>query len=151
MNWKKSLCAAILVGAALTVMAGCGQTAATVPATTQAASTAQPGPSATTQSPPPNTSFSGMMPMPPSGDITGERPAAPVIDLAAAAAKLGVTQQQLTEAMGNTQQGLPDFASIAKKLGVTETTLQEALGLSNNSTPPGGPSPTGPASTAPAK
>ena len=56
------------------------------------------------------------------------------MDLAAAATKLGVTQQQLTDALGNTPQGALDLASDATKLGVTETALREALGFSNIST-----------------
>ncbi len=70
------------------------------------------------------------------------RPTPP--DLAAAAKKLGVTEQQLVEALGlppkppesSNQNQLPpdppprpDFASAAQKLGTTEAKLVEALGL----------------------
>ncbi len=47
-----------------------------------------------------------------------------------AAKKLGVTEDQLIEALGlPPKPPRPDFASAAKKLGVTEVKLVEALGL----------------------
>jgi hypothetical protein len=46
-------------------------------------------------------------------------------DLAAAAAKLGVTEQQLREALGPPP---PNFAAAAAKLGVSEQALRQALG-----------------------
>ena len=48
-------------------------------------------------------------------------------DLAAAAAKLGITETQLTDAFGTTMP--PDFAEAAKKLGITEAELKTALGV----------------------
>lgn len=63
------------------------------------------------------------------------------MNLADAATKLGVTVQQLSDALGNAQQGMLDLASAAKKLGVTEAALRAALGInSSNGTMPGGPS-----------
>jgi hypothetical protein len=129
MNWKKSLCVAILTGAALAAMAGCSQAEATVPAAVQ--------------TPPSGASVNGTMPLPPSGNVTGARPTAPTMDLAAAAARLGITETQLSEALGNTQQGFPDMAAAATKLGVSEDSLRQALGFSNNGTMPGGPPPGG--------
>lgn len=46
-------------------------------------------------------------------------------DLAAAAAKLGVTEQRLREALGPPP---PNFATAAAKLGVSEQALRQALG-----------------------
>jgi len=51
------------------------------------------------------------------------------IDLATAAAKLGVTEQQLRDALDLGQRRL-DLAAAAKKLGISEGSLREALGLS---------------------
>ena len=51
-------------------------------------------------------------------------------DLAAAATKLGVTEDALKAALGDPSQGRPDFAAAAKKLGITEAALMAALGIS---------------------
>ena len=67
-----------------------------------------------------------------------QRPPRP--DFAAAAAKLGVTEQQLKDALGvpanppnpadgNQRPPRPDFAAAAAKLGVTEQQLKDALGV----------------------
>ena len=61
---------------------------------------------------------SQIMAMPPMGG--------PMPDLAAAAAKLGITQTQLEDAFGKTMP--PDFAKAAKALGITEAALKAALG-----------------------
>ncbi|MFA9378261.1 MAG: DUF1566 domain-containing protein [Lachnotalea sp.] len=50
------------------------------------------------------------------------------IDMAAAAEKLGVTEEVLIDALGEPGQGQPDFASAAETLGITETELMDALG-----------------------
>ncbi|WP_460204570.1 hypothetical protein [Scytonema sp. NUACC21] len=59
-------------------------------------------------------------------------------DFAAAAAKLGVTEQQLKDALGipanpptdpNQRPPRPDFQAAAAKLGVTEQQLKDALGV----------------------
>lgn len=52
---------------------------------------------------------------------------APVIDTAAAAKKLGITEAALKAAFGTTTP--PDVAAAAKKLGVTEAVLLDALGV----------------------
>ena len=57
------------------------------------------------------------------------------IDTAAAAATLGVTEDELIAALGDLDQGPPDFATAAVTLGVTEEALMEALGISGS---PGG-------------
>ena len=62
---------------------------------------------------------SQMMAMPPMG---GNMP-----DLAAAAAKLGITETQLRDAFDNKLP--PDFAQAAKALGITEAKLMAALGM----------------------
>lgn len=46
-------------------------------------------------------------------------------DFAAAAAKLGIDESELRDALGNPP---PDFQAAAKKLGVTEEALQQAMG-----------------------
>jgi hypothetical protein len=60
------------------------------------------------------------------GSGPGEQQGMP--DLAAAAAKLGITEEELESALGDPGQGAPDFAAAAKTLGVTEADLQDALG-----------------------
>ena len=77
----------------------------------------------------------------------GERPPRP--DFAAAATKLGVSEQQLKDALGvpanppggdrNQRPPRPDFAAAATKLGVTEQQLKDALGVPPH--PPGGDRP----------
>jgi hypothetical protein len=66
----------------------------------------------------------------------------PMIDLAAAAEQLGVTEEALIAAMGEPGQGAPDFAAIAATLGVTEADLMAALGMAEGGMPPGGQPPT---------
>lgn len=51
-------------------------------------------------------------------------------DLAAAATKLGISKEQLKEALGKPPQ--PDFAAAATKLGTSEQQLKDALGLPEN-------------------
>jgi hypothetical protein len=53
-------------------------------------------------------------------------------DLAAAAAKLGITQDALKAALGDPGQGEPDFAAAATKLGITEDALKAALGVTEH-------------------
>lgn len=143
MDWKKSLIAAILLVATLSAMAGCSQAETTVPAAEQTPSATQQAPPTTRQTPPNGASFNGTMSLPPSGNFTGERPSAPTMDLASTAAKLGITEAQLSEALGNAQQGFMDLAAAAAKLGVSEDALRQALMPSNNSTVPSGPPPAG--------
>jgi hypothetical protein len=52
---------------------------------------------------------------------------APAIDTAAAAKKLGITEEELKDAFGNNLP--PDFATAAKKLGMTEAELKSKLGI----------------------
>ncbi|MBN1862024.1 MAG: hypothetical protein JW790_00050 [Dehalococcoidales bacterium] len=79
--------------------------------------------------------------MPPEGGPpTGDQPPAPELDLAAAAAKLGVTEEQLSEALGD--QWPLDLTAAAVELGVSEESLREALGIPEGSAFPGGGSPT---------
>jgi hypothetical protein len=51
----------------------------------------------------------------------------PMLDLAAAAKRLGITEDALKAAFGTTVP--PDFALAAKNLGMTETELREKLGV----------------------
>ena len=48
-------------------------------------------------------------------------------DLVAAAAELGVTEEELEAALGEPGQAPPDFAAAATEFGVTEEVLMEAL------------------------
>jgi predicted component of type VI protein secretion system len=145
MNWKKIICATLLAGAVMAAAVGC-QAASTIATTTtqptdQASATTQPAASTAPSTVKP-TQPNGTMSQPPSGNFTGERPGSQTMDLTAAATKLGVTIQQLTDALGNTQQGMADFTTIATKLGVTEQALREALGINSaNGTMPGGAQP----------
>jgi len=144
MNWKKALVTATLTGIMAFAVAGCGKSEEVSTAATQPAPAAQqtvpadkPAPNIDGTRPAPPAD-NGTMPAPPNGGVSVEKPAAPAIDYVAAAAKLGVTEAQLREAMGEPDQGPPDMAAIAKALGVSEEALQEALGLPAGGPPPGG-------------
>lgn len=67
---------------------------------------------------------------PPQGGQPGQNPGgasqAGQPDLAAAAARLGITETQLREALGPPP---PDLAAAAARLGITETALRQALGV----------------------
>jgi hypothetical protein len=132
MYWKKFLPLAILVVMMAGSIVGCSSTAETsvVTPTTSAEPTTPANPGA-----PPGFSGSDNM-TPPQGGAPGDRQAMPSIDYAAAAQKLGVTEQQLKDALGETTQGLPDFAVAAQTLGVSEETLREALGFTAMQQPP---------------
>uniref|UniRef100_A0A540VJD1 YHYH protein n=1 Tax=Litorilinea aerophila TaxID=1204385 RepID=A0A540VJD1_9CHLR len=78
---------------------------------------------------------------PAGGPGQGGRP--PQIDLAAAAEKLGVTEDALRAALGDPQQGPPDFAAAAQALGVSEETLLDALGILAGAPPANGQPPVG--------
>jgi hypothetical protein len=145
MNWKKTLVSVTLVSLTALAMVGCSKAEETAPAATQSTPATQqvapadkPAANALNTRPAPPTD-NGTMPMPPNGGAPGEKAPAPVIDYAAASAKLGVTETQLREALGDTTQGPSDFAAAAKILGVSEEALQEALGLPAGGPPPGNP------------
>jgi hypothetical protein len=138
MNWEKSFFLGVLASMTVLVMAGCGTAVVKTSAVEPVPSVNQQAASSTRQALLPNANINGTLPVPPSNNITGERPAAPTMDLAVAAAKLGVTETQLREALGNTQ-GFPDLVAAATKLSITEDALRQALGFSNNGTMPGGP------------
>jgi hypothetical protein len=76
---------------------------------------------------------------PPAGQNQGQPGSPPQIDLAAAAAQLGVSEQALRDALGDPSQGPPDLQAAANTLGVPAQALREALGL-----PAGGPGQGGP-------
>ncbi len=73
----------------------------------------------------------------PAGAQGAPRPRGPRHDFAAAAQRLGVTEQALRSALGVPDQPprdgsrppRPDFAAAAQRLGVTEAALKEALGV----------------------
>lgn len=66
---------------------------------------------------------------PADGQQAGDDGRHPQIDLASAAAQLGVTEEELMSALGEPGQGPPDLAAVAAELGVTEEALIEALGV----------------------
>jgi hypothetical protein len=141
MDWKKAIFVVMLGGMIVFSVAGCGQVEEAAPATEQpapAVEQATPTPDGTTALP----TDEGTVPAPPeggpTGNMTGERPPAPVMDLATAAEKLGVTEEQLSEALGDLQPGFSDLAAAAEKLGVSEDSLREALGFPEG-VPVGGP------------
>ncbi len=65
-----------------------------------------------------------------------------MLDYSAAAATLGISEDDLTAALGDANQGPPDFAAAAATLGVTEADLMDALGIAEGGMPPGGQPPT---------
>ena len=65
--------------------------------------------------------------MPPMGQMGPMGPMGPMPDLAAAAKKLGITETQLKNALGD--QIPPDLSVASKNLGITETELKAALGV----------------------
>jgi hypothetical protein len=132
-KWQKSLFVVMLASMAVFAVTGCGKAEESVPAAEQ------PSPAVEQTTPAPGST----MPTPPEGGVPGERPPARAMDLATAAAKLGVTELQLSEALGDMQPGLPDLATAAAKLGVSEESLREALGLPEGMPPAGGAPPAG--------
>jgi len=72
----------------------------------------------------------------------GQRPQFPQLDLASAASKLGVTEQQLSDALGivNSTQGYRwNLTDAAQNLGVPEQQIRDALGIpAGNRTRSGG-------------
>jgi len=53
----------------------------------------------------------------------------PMFDTAAAVEQLGVSEEALIDALGDPNQGPPDFAAAAEILGITEADLLDALGI----------------------
>lgn len=66
-------------------------------------------------------------------------------DLAAAAELLGITEEELKNALGEPGQGPPDLEAAAELLGITVEELAEALGIPADGQPPedGGQQPEG--------
>ena len=128
MKWKAIILLLLTLGIMVLVVTGCGVSGTGETATTSektSANTVPPFPDNTRPTPP--------------GVISGDNRAPPSMDLTAAAAKLGVTEAELREAMGGGSQERPDFAAVAEKLGVTEEAIREAFGFSAQGT--GGPGP----------
>jgi len=134
MNWKKSLFVTTVAGMMVFTMVGCSEAEEAVPATEQSTPAIEQ----------PALAPKATRPAPPEGVVQGERPPAPAMDLVTAAAKLGVTEQQLREAIGEAGQSPLDLASVAQKLGVSEESLREALGFPEGVPPAGGPPPGNP-------
>jgi hypothetical protein len=128
MTWKQSLGAIALMTAVVCSLAGCGETAVSTATqstdiTTSVASSVGDGTATTVLLPP----------------SQGERPSPPTLDYAAAATKLGVTEQRLRDALLSNNQSPPDFSAAAATLGVTEEFLREALGFQLGNQPIGSP------------
>jgi hypothetical protein len=155
MDLKKATLAVTLLSMMVFTAVGCSTDTGTTPVVQQPAQTITPTapatktpPSTGSERPGPPTD-NGTMPAPSEGEMQGERPAMPEIDYAAAAAKLGVTEEQLKTALSGIEQGKPDMAAAAQALGVSEDALREALGLPVGGPPQGGPPPDGTAPPAP--
>jgi hypothetical protein len=84
-------------------------------------------------------------PTPPAGGAFTDNRTAPSLDFTSAAAKLGISEEQLREAFNNSGQGMPDLTKAAETLGITEEALREALGFpeGGQGVPGGGPGPGG--------
>ena len=142
MNWKKSFSLVTLVSmVVLGTSTGCSQAEQSVPTeepsvVDTAIPTSLP-PSSNDNPRPLPPADNGTMPLPGQGGFNG----VPAIDLAAAASKLGITEQQLREALGDQTQGQMDLDGAAEKLGVSTSVIREALGISDNKTFPGVPAP----------
>jgi hypothetical protein len=155
MDLKKGIMVAALIGLTAFAAAGCSNGSGTTSVAQQPAVTTTPAAPAT-QAPPPDNSTrpalptdNGTMPVPPQGGIQGEMQAMPEIDYAAVAAKLGVTEEQLKAAFGDTEQGPPDMAAAAQTLGISEDELRAALGFAAGGPLQGGPPPDSAAPTTP--
>ena len=121
MYWKKVLPLILFVVVTVLAAVGCSSGAGTTSAT-QAISTQPP--------------ITGSDNNTARGGAPGSQPAAPTIDYAAAAQTLGVTEQALRDALGDTTQRPMDFTSAAQKLGVSVEELQKALGFTEMTPPP---------------
>jgi hypothetical protein len=133
MDWKKSVGVVVLAGMTVFSLAGCNSNEEATPATET------PAPASETTTPtvrqPALPSGNGTMPMPPEGMVHSERQPGPAMDLAAAATALGVTEEELTEALGDNTGGPPDIQAMAEKLSVTEEALREVLGMPDGALP----------------
>jgi hypothetical protein len=65
----------------------------------------------------------------PVGQLPGQAQTGFSPDVAGAAVRLGVTEEELRAALGDPNQGPPDLAAAANQLGITVEALQEALGM----------------------
>ncbi len=139
MDLKKALIAVAITGIMMFPGLACRnsvQTTAPIETTAVPAETAVPPARPAEGEMPAPPADNGTMPAPPEGFTPGARPAAPEIDWAAAAASLGVTEEQLKAAVGDFEGGMFDMETAAATLGVTIEALQEALGLPSGGAPP---------------
>lgn len=118
MKWGKSICLVALTSLVILTIVGCGKSEerATTPSNAIGADTTT---SPTTVAP------------------SNGRPSAPMMDLAAAVAKLGITEERLRDALGTNTQKPQDLAVAASSLGITEEALREALGFQSGTQFPG--------------
>ncbi len=134
MNWNKSFLVILLAGITVFAMVGCSSSKGEESAPAMEQTTPSPSSTNGTALLPPG----GTRPLPPEGSVS-DNMSRPMMDFAAAAAKLGVTEQQLREALGSQLQGPTDLAKAAEKLGVSEKSLREALGFPEGTPPAGNP------------
>ncbi len=89
-----------------------------------------PGGSDGMETPPSEQRADGEQDQPPRGaDEQAQQPGGPYLDLTSAAAKLGVTEEALRDALGDRSEGRANSAAAANQLGVTEEELVAALGV----------------------
>ena len=85
----------------------------------------------------PTTATTPAMSFQPPGGIFSDNRTPPSMDWATAAAKLGITEEKLRQALDNNGQGIVDLAQAAAAIGVTVDELREVLGFPEGG--PGGP------------
>jgi hypothetical protein len=121
MTWKRYMVIAALAATALLSLVGCGDSNVSAVSTSATTAPGSPDYAANQQ---------------------GERRSPPAMDYAAAADKLGVTEQQLKDVLVTDGQTPPTFSTAAATLGVSEEALRDALGFQGGNKPPGGNPPT---------
>jgi hypothetical protein len=124
MKWKALALSLVALAMVTLAVSGCGQSSTAQTATPTAANAAP----ATT--PRPGGAPPSMLP----GDVSGNM-TLPSIDLSAVAKALGVTEEQLRNALGGASQGPMDLPAAAKQLGVSEVSLRQALGFQQGAQP----------------
>jgi hypothetical protein len=138
MKWGKSIFIVLIAGMMVLVVTGCSQVEESTPDVEQDSTT-------TNQTIPdvenamPSYGDENSIPIRPEGTSMREIPINPELDLATAAEKLEIDEQQLSEALEQMQQGLMDISAVATELGVSEDLLLEVLGFSDDFSPTSGP------------
>lgn len=131
MEWRKASLFTLVLFLALLVIGGVTGCSETSIKTTTRATT-------------PTTTTPAKPSIPPGGAFSDNR-TPPSLDWVTAAAKLGITEEKLRQALENTGQGMFDMSQAAVTLGVSEEVLRDALGFPQGEPgePKIGPRPTG--------